>query len=564
MKLTFTWENLITVGIALLLLHSTIVNGGDFGVIWNDDGNWSITSEDPSQAKLGVEFVVDLLAGTPVKTLVYGVGVSCLVDYPSNVASTWGWRKTPKYEADKEWAARIRKGRALAAAGFDPIQVAGTRAKKLNLYFVPSYRMSDDHFIWDPNEYPLTGKFWIDNQKYAIKNSGASPIDSYSEYGNALDFSHKSVREFRLAVINEIIDRNQDLMDGIELDFSRCWVLFPKGQAQAKAHLITEMVETIRTRLDKVAETKGRKLYLFVRVPTTLRSCLWAGLDVEKWCDKRLVDVLIPTDLMIPVFEGPTDEFVAIAKKADCKVYAGLYNRVGWEWPFVERPTSQTYSVKATKSIPTAMMRALVSNAWFLGVDGMYLFNMRYEEGGGGPFTDAYIRTIRDSAHPACLNGESKIYTITKSNWLDFEDTYTYKKQLPSKVQPGQEAEFKMLIGENFDPQITRAKLSYCGLRLGLRGCKASDTVSVSLNKHTIFAGDLGTNLISINAEPPPHSQGMSPAAKAFWQIPVKPSDLKQGWNVIVVKLNGSEEVIITDINIGVFYNNNLNEMLVN
>ena len=136
----------------------------DFGVLLNDDGDFSFTSLDPAESVRNLKAQVDSLAGTSVKTLTWSVGAgSEILYYPTKVANVWGWRPIPeKYE--KAFGSWSRKAQAGLAAGVDPIRVVGERAKALGIYFVPSYRMNDDHFIFDPMEYPLTGKFWLENK----------------------------------------------------------------------------------------------------------------------------------------------------------------------------------------------------------------------------------------------------------------------------------------------------------------------------------------------------------------------------------------------------------------
>ena len=219
----------------------------DFGLMFNDDGDLSFSSPDPVCAMANLQAHIHALAGTPVKTLMYCVGTD-VVYYPSQATSVWGWRKT-KYDTvydnpqneDQMWAERIKNIKTGMDAGHDPIRVAGQTAKTLGMYFVPSYRMNDDHFIFDPFEYPLTGAFWLENhEQMTIKDS---PILSDDHYGNLLDFTHEAVRQYRLDILFEMIDRYGDLMDGLEMDFNRSQVLFPRGQGPKQAHLITAMVE---------------------------------------------------------------------------------------------------------------------------------------------------------------------------------------------------------------------------------------------------------------------------------------------------------------------------------
>ncbi|MBT3373979.1 MAG: hypothetical protein HN406_00190, partial [Lentisphaerae bacterium] len=193
----------------------------EFGLILNDDGDLSCTAADPAESRRRLEEMVDSLRGTPVQTLAYSVGAgSDILYYPTRIASVWGWRETPAY-ASGPWKERIRNATASAAAGVDSVRIAGERAKAIGLRFVPSFRMNDSHFVRDPLNYPLTGRFWMENQDRTL---GVSPVKGY-DYSKLLDFAHPEVRAHRLAVIEEIIERYGDLMDGLELDFNRVQIL---------------------------------------------------------------------------------------------------------------------------------------------------------------------------------------------------------------------------------------------------------------------------------------------------------------------------------------------------
>jgi hypothetical protein len=205
----------------------------DLGLMINSDGDLSFTEREPAASETALRERVRALRSTPIKTLMYSVGAgSDVLYYPTKVASVWGWRET-SYDQKKEWGQRIANIKAGMRAGVDPVRVAGEEAKRLGMFFLPSYRMNDSHFMTDPQEYPLTGEFWMKNgQRLRI---GDSPILSRAEYGNLLDFSHAEVRDHRLGVVFEIIERYGDIMDGIEMDFNRVQVLFPRGNAHERA-----------------------------------------------------------------------------------------------------------------------------------------------------------------------------------------------------------------------------------------------------------------------------------------------------------------------------------------
>ncbi len=537
----------------------------DFGLMLNDDGDYSFTSMDPAESVRNLQASVDALAGTPVRTLMYSVGAgSDVLYYPTRVASVWGWKAFAEGQSP-DWSVRIANAKRGMEAGVDPIRVAGERARQLGLFFVPSYRMNDDHFAFaaDPVEYPLTGEFWIQHRKeFTI---GDSPIVSDVRYGNLLDYSHDEVRQYRLGVIFEVIDRYKEVMDGIELDFNRVQVLFPKGRARERAHLVTGLVADVRERLNSVGRTTHRTYALFVRVPPTLQNCEWAGLDIRAWMDRRLVDVLIPSQLMTLAHDMPVAEFVALAGPAGCRVCPSLYPRTSWAWPFIAHPDQDSYAGAPSRAVSPELVRGAAANYWHMGAAGFQLFNFHHEDLGCRPFSDRLYRILRDLARPESLNSATRIYAITPAYYLDHEDTYQYRKQLPATLTPGRPHSLILYVGDDLSDRRTHPNPAYCGLRLGFCGVGAEREVTVTLNDHVLHAGPMGHLLVRVPVQK--RSPGAHPPfPTGFLQLPISdPNCVRQGPNRLSVLLAPAEEggeFMLVEAQLGVFFNRNYLEML--
>jgi hypothetical protein len=537
----------------------------DFGLMLNDDGDFSFTSMDPAESVRNLQASVDALAGTPVRTLMYSVGAgSDVLYYPTKVASVWGWKDFEEGRKP-EWSARIAMARRGMEAGVDPIRVAGKRARRLGLYFVPSYRMNDDHFAFaaEPAEYPLTGEFWIRHQKeYTI---GESPILSDARYGLLLDYSHEAVRQYRLGVIFEVIDRYREVMDGIELDFNRVQVLFPRGKAREQAHLVTDLVGRVRGRLDAVGRVAGRDFALFVRVPPTLENCEWAGLDIETWMDRRLVDVLIPSQLMTLAHDMPVDAFVTLANPVGCRVCPSLYPRTAWTWPFAAQPNAERYADPPSRAVAPELVRGAAANYWHMGAAGFQLFNFHHEDAGCRPFSNRVYRILRDLARPETLHSATRIYAVTPAYYLDHEDTYQYRKQLPASLTPGQPHEVTLYVGDDLSNRDVHPAPAYCGLRLGLCGGTAEREVTVTLNERVLHTGALGSALVPVPDQR--RSAGAHPPfPTGYLQLAIREMDVvRQGPNrlgVLIKAIEGGDQVTLVEVQLGVVHERNYLEWL--
>ena len=354
--------------IVLLALLPLLGAAEPFQLMQNLDGDLSFTGDTPQESKAKLEKLVDDIASGPAKSLMWSIGAgSDVLYYPTKVASTWGWRVT-KYNDDPKWKARIERCRIATEAGLDAPRIVGERAKKHGMAFYPSYRMNDAHYCSDPLHYPLTGRFWMEHQEASL---GASPVPEYDGYKHLLNFAREDVRAYRLAIIFEAMDRYADVMDGFELDFNRFQIFFPPGEAAKHAPLITDMLVRVREHLDLLGEKRKQHLKLIVRVPPALKNCTWSGLDIAAWTRQRLIDALIPAQVMTLAHDMPIDEFVRLAKPAGCEVIGSLYGRSGYIWPFSSPHDTAAYSKEVSRTPTGPQMLGAALNQRFLGASGL-------------------------------------------------------------------------------------------------------------------------------------------------------------------------------------------------
>jgi len=540
----------------------------DLNVIMNDDGDLLFLSADPQASIRSTKASIDAFRGTPIRTLMLCVGAgSDILHYDTKVANIYGWRETKwtrKFDkpANEEemWHPRIVKERAAITQGVDMIRVAGEYARSAGMRFFPSYRMNDDHFVFDPFEYPLTGEFWLKNHAKLSMGEANSPILSQKAYGNLLDFSHKEVRDFRLAILKEVIDRYGDISDGIELDFNRVQMLFARGTAEANAHLVTEMISEVRRMLDEAGKKHGRDMYLVVRVPPTLKNCRWSGLEVEKWMQERLVDVVCPSQLMTLAHDMPVDDFVKVAKPVGCKVYPSLYPRTSYQWEFSAAPSEVTYAVAARREVTPALIRGAAANYWMMGADGFELFNFHHEDLAARPLADWFYRILRDLASPQSLTIADKVFAITPAYYLDHEDSYEYSKQVPASLKEGEPVTLKIYMGENLQDPLVRDLPPHVALRLGFAKLPADASVEIRLNDRVPVGSFTRQSMIAATGSHPPD------AGDHFAHLRMDDHTiLKNGWNELIVTVRGMKDaadVKLTAVQVGVVYDRKYLDLL--
>ncbi len=504
--------------LVLLLLTPLLGAAEPFMLMQNLDGDLSFTGDTTAESKTKLEKLVDDIASGPVKSLMWSIGAgSDILYYPTNVASTWGWRVT-RYNDDPKWKARIERCRVATEAGLDAPRIVGDQAKKRGMAFYPSYRMNDAHFCSDPLHYPLTGKFWMEHQDASL---GASPVPQFEGYKHLLNYAREDVRAYRLAIIVEAMDRLADVMDGFELDFNRFQIFFPPGEASKHAHLITAMLVRVRKHLNILGEKRKQHLKLIVRVPPTLKNCAWSGLEIEEWMKRRLIDAIIPAQVMTLSHDMPIDEFVRLAKPAGCEVIGSLYGRSGYIWPFSPQHDAAAYSDEVSRTPTAPQFLGAALNQRHLGASGHQIYNL-------------ILHSHPEIVQALTTQQGTRRFLVTQPYFHDHDDTYEYRKQLPVLLESGKENSLRLLIGEE-------ASKASAWLRLGLSGANQSFgdvALSVRLNGHTLHERSAGEFIIVTTGKR--HGIISCPATEAYaqWHVPVE--HLKHGWNDLSITLTAS------------------------
>ena len=532
----------------------------DFGVVFNDDADLAFVVPDRAKAEEFLRINVSALADTPVKTLVYCIGMGGdLLYYNTEVASRVGWRKSPDEKPGSLMEKRMENARVCLAQGADAVRTAGETAKQLGLRFIPSLRMNDAHFMANPDAHAMTSEFWFKHRhEYTIKES---PLAFQAAYGNLLDYTHAAVRQLRLDTVFEALARNHELVDGFELDFNRFQVFFPKGKAASGAPLITELVRRVRARLDELAVSEKRPMYLFVRVPPSVTDCTTAGLEVERWMREGLVDLVSPAQIMTLAGDMPIADLVGLGKQHGVRVHASLYPRTAWRLPFPPAGENRYAGTAVGRNGTLEEIRGAAANYRAMGADGFYLFNFYNAFGAERPHDDRLYHVFRDLARTENLRGQSAVYAVTKSNYFDGPGSYAYGKQLPTKLAPGVTSRIVLSIAENLS--AGPFPLQACELRVGLRGVPEGATVAIALNGKPLFDGPptsgarvVTKQLVKTPPRQPDQAEEYLHMALTAGLMPVR------GANEFAITVAGaSKPVEVTDLEVRYDYQNDLEKI---
>lgn len=244
----------------------------------------------------------------------------------------------------------------------DPLEVMTDCCHDNALEIFWSMRMNDTHDAHYPAEaqHPYWSSFKEQHPELLFGTRADRPAHgSWS----AVDYASPIVRDFLFEAFREVCEGYG--VDGVEMDFFRHLVFFRTvaegGQAtDEELEMMTDLVSRIREMTETVGMQRGRPILLAIRVPDSVEFCRGMGLDIERWMEEGLVDILVAGgDWRL----NPWEYSVHLAEAHGLPLYANLNPAVrrGLQGPFNRN------SIEAHRG------RAL--NAWLAGVDGIYLFN---------------------------------------------------------------------------------------------------------------------------------------------------------------------------------------------
>jgi hypothetical protein len=372
--------------------------------------------------------------------------------------------------------------RQFARLGFDPTQALLEATHRAGLTFLIGVRMNDVHhaqYSWHP-------RFWLEHPEYRM---GDQPEYHFPRPGfrmdggtfqkrlddrmsACLDYIHKDVRDYKLAILEEAAAAYDS--EGLEIDFTRHPFYFKPGAVDRGRDLMTGLIAELHDRLRRIAERRGRAVTLSVRVPPTLEACWNTGLDIRAWMKGRLVDVVNAAPLWHPDFGMPVEEFLAAGAGTGCKVFASIEMA---ELPLLE-----------TAEATNRLIRAAAMHYWQAGVDGIQLFNMHIHP----HYFRQAMPFLREIGDPERLQRLDKHYIATRASNYDHVARFSYPKPLPAALQPNPPANRAVATLQVGDAELSRRtglrSVASVTLRLRLAGLTTRDRLEFRLNGQRLDA----------------------------------------------------------------------------
>ncbi|WP_425400008.1 hypothetical protein [Aeoliella sp.] len=324
-------------------------------IIVNNDGNDKVRPPYTVERFLAARTAG--LADSQVDTIFYCSGVPMLYTHRSKIAEQTGvgiHQDAP----NKEWVAAFNE------MDTDSLEMVVNWSKEHDKEVFWSMRLNDRHDS-SPN-WPWLITEWKRSHPELLMGTEEGGLPDHFERGkkswSAMRYDKPEVRQTVFDLIEEVCT-NYDI-DGVELDFWRHPLYFTeplegKPVPQAKMDEMTELWRRVRQMTERIGRQRGRPFLIAIRIPDSMDYCRAMGLDVEKWLEDDLVDIVTGADYFKL---EPWENLAATGKKYDVPVYACFEIR-------------RVQGKENRRKTDVKLWRGEAYNAWKAGVDGIYLMN---------------------------------------------------------------------------------------------------------------------------------------------------------------------------------------------
>jgi hypothetical protein len=440
-----------------------------------------------------------------------GVFIQCIqwsdeqMLYPTQVTEVYAKpisedhkRDFEKYPGIRRWARNVD---AMLEAGEDPLEIWSRRSREAGMQFWPSLRMNDIHKDWS-ERWPSFRSQW-ERSNPQVRLGSAVP-DRYRHQANrspqpshgyswAMDYALEEVRDRKLAIIEEVCT-NYDV-DGFEMDFLSNPYYFKKGEEARGMPLMNDFVRRVRVRLDKIGETKGRKLTLLARILPSLELNEKIGLDVAAWIREGWVDMIAPATRGYLDVSADLTPFVELARGTGVEISGGLSDLY-----------VRDYTGQKSGRASIEMLRGAAAAAWQAGVTSLHLFNYDcHATGKGKPgvlFSPDEIQALKEIGDPSVIARKDKHYYVTREMG-GLTPEAGGEMQLPTEMVRGDTRELRFLVGDDVTAAREDGVLESTSLLVSLEGYdRWDDDLRVRLNGRGLRGRPEGDSLRFDNVTP--------------------------------------------------------------
>ena len=350
----------------------------------------------------------------------------------------WDPLKYDKKFPETNWT---RSCRILYERGLDPYEIWTNKCRQIGISPWISLRVNDQHFAGQNLTHPYRARtldFWRDHPEFR-RTRDESDISNFNNY--AFDFSHKEVRDYKLALVREFLD-NWDV-DGINIDWMRTSLNLAPGREEQDAHYLTDFMREVKKLADEFAAKRGHKIGVAVRVPIKPDKSREIGLCADEWAKLGLIDVLIVSQSYPTHFDLRIKEWKEALGDAEKRVAIVAASDHG----FSPYPCGELRDPPRARrgDMTVEYSNAWAETAWYKGADALYFYNLMYSP-------NSWYALIKEGLSKSKTRSSPRRHPVTYID-DDIMTGFIGKEfpdcdiQLPQQTSPDMPCEFKIQLG---------------------------------------------------------------------------------------------------------------------
>jgi len=434
-------------------------------LIYNNDGNdMSGQIHENPESFLSQRTIPAL--NTQVDSIFYCTGGTTHYDHDTKVAETSEDMHERMKFKDPYSVNRHANMRMLRRAGFDSLSLVTKRGHEAGLEVFWTHRINDIH---DSFTDWLLSNWKREHPQYMM----GTPDDmkrydiSHPRYmWSTLDFEKPEVLDYLYRITEEVCQRYD--VDGIEIDYFRHPLFFRpnleyKPATPAQVEIMTGFQRRIREMAYREGNCRGRPILVATHVPMSKQTCRHVGIDIEGWLQDDLLDVLVAGSGYQPM-SMPSQKIVELGHVYGVPVYLNVSNSGMSQWG----GRIETW-------------RAVASNIWQAGADGIHLFNWFPTV-----LNDPIFMTLGDRQ---TFGGLDKVFGIDniKENYGCLEQGVVQSQTLPVEFGfSGKPREVNLPLGDDIAAAAKAGNLKQATLRVQFVSRTSNDKVEMYLNGNLV------------------------------------------------------------------------------
>jgi len=405
-------------------------------IIMNHDGNfYGGKPEHADKPRTAEDFLKKRIWGlaepsrSQVDAVFYCTGVFDLYSHRSQ-ESEW------KTSGSNRWDYAYE----LATTGRDDLQTVVDFCHEHGMEAFWSMRMNDTHDS-DTNR-PLAR--WKSAHPECLMGAPGQKFPHGASRWSSVDYGQAASRDKVFCILRDVCTRYD--VDGVELDFFRHPVLFKPqmtGDPVTPEHagLLTDLLRRVRRMTEQEGLKRGRPLLVAVRVPDSEGFCLALGMDVSRWMEEDLIDLLVVSGYFRL---NPWKTSAEWGHRYGVPVYASL------DESRLKDPHN------AMQQRPEGY-RGRAMQAWADGVDGIYTFNL----------FNAALPLYREMGDPTTLRRLDKLWgtgarPLRPNYWLKDGIRHATRQpplpESPRTLRPGTGTAVELEVADRWEEEADRPR----------------------------------------------------------------------------------------------------------